>query len=79
VLEKIRVLDLSLGNLEDEGAQALLASPAVARLEKLDIHHHFVSDAVVAQLKALGIEVDASERKKPYDFEPEYRYIAVGE
>jgi predicted DNA-binding WGR domain protein len=79
VLKKIRVLDLSLGNLGDEGARALLASPAVAKLEKLDIHHHFVSDEVVAQLKSLGIEVDASEHMKPWDFDPDYRYIAVGE
>jgi predicted DNA-binding WGR domain protein len=79
VLKKIKVLDLSLGNLSDEGARALLASPAVAKLEKLDIHHHFVSDEVVAQLRALWIEVDARERKKPYDFDPDYRYIAVGE
>jgi predicted DNA-binding WGR domain protein len=79
VLKKIGVLDLSLGNLGDEGARALLASPAVARLEKLDVHHHFVSDEVVAQLKALGIEVDASERMQPWDFDPAYRYIAVGE
>jgi predicted DNA-binding WGR domain protein len=79
VLKIIRVLDLSLGNLSDEGAQALLASPTVAKLEKLDIHHHFVSDEVVAQLKALGTEVDASQRQKPWDFDPDYRYIAVGE
>jgi predicted DNA-binding WGR domain protein len=79
VLKKVRVLDLSLGNLGDEGAEALLASRDVGKLEKLDIHHHFVSDAVVARLKALGIEVDASERMKPYDFDPDYRYIAVGE
>jgi predicted DNA-binding WGR domain protein len=79
VLKKIRVLDLSLGNLSDEGARALLDSPDVAKLEKLDIRHHFVSEAMVAQLKALGIEVDARERMKPWDFDPEYRYIAVGE
>jgi predicted DNA-binding WGR domain protein len=79
VLKKVRVLDLSLGNLGDEGAEALLKSPAVAKLEKLDIHHHFVSDAVVARLKALGIEVDAREHMKPWDFDPDYRYIAVGE
>jgi predicted DNA-binding WGR domain protein len=79
VLKKIRVLDLSLGNLGDEGARALAASPVVAKLEKLDIHHHFVSDEAVAELKALGIEVDASERMKPWDFEPDYRYIAVSE
>lgn len=79
VLKKIRVLDLSLGNLSDEGAQSLLASPDVATLEKLDIHHHFVSDGVVAQLKALRIEVDANEHMKPWDFDPNYRYIAVSE
>jgi predicted DNA-binding WGR domain protein len=79
VLKKVRVLDLSLGNLGDEGAEALLGSPAVARLEKLDIHHHFVSEAVVARLKALGIEVNAADRMKPWNFEPDYRYIAVGE
>jgi predicted DNA-binding WGR domain protein len=79
VLKKIRVLELSLGNLGDEGARALAAGPAVAKLEKLDIHHHFVSDEVVAELKALGIEVDARDPCKPWDFDPDYRYIAVGE
>jgi predicted DNA-binding WGR domain protein len=79
VLKEIRVLDLSLGNLDDEGARALAGSADVAKLEKLDIHHHFVSEEVVAQLKGLGIEVDAGERMKPWDFDPDYRYIAVGE
>ena len=80
VLKKIRVLDLSLGNLSDEGAKALLASPDVAKLEKLDIGHHYVSNKVVAQLKALGIEVDASEQRKPEDDDdPDSRYIAVSE
>ncbi len=63
LLERIHILDLSLGNLTDEGAKALLASPAVRRLEKLDIHHHFVSPPVVAELLALGNVVDASDAK----------------
>lgn len=81
VLEVIRVLDLSLGNLGDDGARALLASPAVRRLEKLDIHHHYVSDAVVKQLQRLGIEVDAGEPREPDCFGDgeEFRYIAVSE
>jgi predicted DNA-binding WGR domain protein len=79
LLQRIRVLDLSLGNLSDEGAEALVASPAVARLDKLDIHHHFVSEPVVQKLKELGISVDASERQKPADWDPEHRYIAVSE
>jgi predicted DNA-binding WGR domain protein len=80
LLQRIRVLDLSLGDLSDQGAEALLASPAVANLEKLDIHHHFVSAPVVKKLKALGITVDASDHKEPYEWDEEgNRYIAVSE
>jgi hypothetical protein len=76
VLKKIRVLDLWLGNLSDDGAAALLVSPGVAQLEKLDIHHHFVSPALAEQLEDLGIEVDASE---PQEADEDDRYIAMGE
>ena len=80
LLSRIKVLDLSLGNLSDAGAQALLGSPAVAGLEKLDIHHHYVSPALVARLEKLGPEVDASDHQKAdKDGDEEYRYIAVGE
>ncbi len=76
VLAHVRVLDLSLGTLGDEGAAVLLASPAVARLQKLDIHHHYCSDEMVARLQALGIEVDVSEQEEGDEGD---RYVAVGE
>jgi hypothetical protein len=80
LLERIRVLDLSLGVLTDTGAQALLDSPAVMRLEELDIHHHFCSEEMVERLEGLGIEVDASERETPDEWNgQEHRYVAVGE
>jgi hypothetical protein len=80
ILERIRVLDMSLGTLSDEGAAALLASPLVARLEKLDIHHHYCSDAMVARLQQLGIAVDTSEQEEPDEDGGEvWRYVAVGE
>jgi hypothetical protein len=80
LLERVRILDLSLGNLSDEGAGALLASPAVRRLEKLDVHHHFLSQDMVAKLQGLGIEVDASDPKDvPENKYREYRFIAVAE
>jgi len=83
LIERLRVLDLSLGCLSDRGAELLLACPAVARLEKLDIHHHFVSDPAVRRLEALDIEIDASESRDPEGLEndnqePE-RYCAVSE
>ncbi len=80
VLDRIRVLDLSLGALSDEGAAALLASPAVARLERLDIHHHFCSDPMIEKLQRLGITIDASERQELRQYNDEtWRYVAVGE
>jgi hypothetical protein len=77
-LDRLRILDLSLGTLGDEGAAALLASPAVARLEKLDIHHHYCSAEMVARLRGLGIEVDASEPQEEDDYDGD-RYVAVSE
>jgi uncharacterized protein (TIGR02996 family) len=78
---RLRVLDLSLGTLTDAGAEALLAIPALARLEKLDIHHHYVSPELVAQFQALGIEVDASDPQEAEDFGDEelYRFVAHSE
>jgi len=80
ILERIRVLDLSLGVLTDDGARALLDAPAVKKLEKLDIHHHYCSEEMVAKLEALGIAVDASERETPDEWNgEEHRYVSVGE
>ena len=78
VVERIRVLDLSLGILTDEGAATLLESPAVARLEKLDVHHHFCSEEMTAKLQSLSVEVDASERMEPDVYDDEvWRYVAI--
>jgi len=77
LLARLRVLDLSFGFLGDIGAAALLASPAIRMLEKLDIHHHYCSEEMIEQLKALSIEVDVSDRQEE---ENGYsRYVAVRE
>lgn len=80
ILDRLRVLDLSLGTLGDDGAAALLASPALTRLRKLDLHHHYCSDEMIAELRALGIAIDADEpQEADYDDGESYRYVAVGE
>jgi hypothetical protein len=78
VLDQLRILDLSLGTLGDEGAVALLANPALARLEKLDIHYHYCSPQMVERLQALGIEVDASDPQNESDYDGD-RYVSVSE
>lgn len=80
ILDRIEVLDLSMGNLSDAGAAKLTASSRIRRLRRLDIHHHFVSDEALRRLRDLGIEMDASDSKEEEDFRGEtYRYIAVSE
>jgi hypothetical protein len=80
LIERIRVLDLSLGMLDDQGARVLLDCPAVRRLEKLDVHYHYCSLEMVERLQSLGIEVDASEHQEPDMWGgEEHRFVAVSE
>ena len=79
ILDRIKQLDLSLGTLGDAGVDALVASPAVRRLQHIDIHHHYVSEAGVAKLKALGISVNADDRQEADRRDRDFRYVAVSE
>jgi hypothetical protein len=74
ILRQLKVLDLSLGNLGDDGARALLQLPVYAKLQRLDIHHHYVSPEVLEQLRRLPFALDATEAEGPVDDED--RYVA---
>jgi len=76
LMARIETLDLSLGTLGDEGAEALLTSPAVKKLKRLDLRHHYMSDAVIKRFATLGPNVDLSEAQGEDD---EDRYVSVGE
>jgi hypothetical protein len=48
----------------------------VRRLQHINIEHHYVSEAGVAKLNALGIDVNASDRREAQrDGGIEYRYV----
>jgi len=73
-------LDLSLGTLSDEGAEALAASKWLPQLKKLDLHHHFISDATIKKLKKVVPVVVDSERQELSVWNGEgHRYVAVSE
>lgn len=78
LLDRIEILDLSMGTLGDEGARALVGCPAVKKLKKLDLDHHYMSDEVVAEIKKLGVRVDL-EKADSDDDDPENRYVEVAE
>lgn len=77
ILDRIQVLDLSMGTLTDKGAEALFTNPKITQLEKLDVHRHFMSDEWMEKLRSLPIEVDVSDQEE--DDDPDYRYPSVTE
>ncbi|MFG1854900.1 STM4015 family protein [Actinomadura geliboluensis] len=78
VVARLESLSLAMGILTDQGAEALLSGQPLTHLRKLDLHHHFLSDAMIERVKAAlpGVEVDLDEQEKP---DGEWRYIAVSE
>lgn len=84
VLRQLRTLDVSMGILTEDGATALLATRTFSHLEFLDLRHHFLSDAVVADVTRycaeLGVRVDLSEQATADEYDGEvWRYVAVSE
>lgn len=77
ILERIETLDLSLGNLDDEGVASLMALQPQRHLKRLDISHHYASQKSVDALKkALPFPVIADDRQDPDD---EWRSILHAE
>ncbi|WP_137937889.1 STM4015 family protein [Chitinivorax sp. B] len=76
-LAKLETLDLSMGTLSDIGAEALFNSEYVRSLKRLDVSHHYMSDAWMEKLTELPIEVIADEQQEAE--EDDWRYVAVGE
>lgn len=76
LLARLSGLDLSMGTLSDVGGQALLDSPHVKGLKHLNLRYHYLSAEMVKKIRALGIEVNTTERQEADD---EDRYVEVAE
>lgn len=78
VVARLRSLDLSLGTLGDAGAEALLAGQPLDHLDRLDLHHHFMSTALAQRLvdEFPGVRVDVSEQEAEREWG---RYTSVSE
>ncbi|WFE40787.1 STM4015 family protein [Micromonospora sp. WMMD998] len=82
VVDRLEVLDLSMGVLGDAGAAALLAGRPLTHLRRLDLHHHFLSDEVAASVVAAlpGVEVDVTDPQTADKHDGRFYYFtAVGE
>lgn len=84
VVPALETLSLSMGILTDEGAETLLTGQPLTHLKRLDLHHHYLSDAMCARireaLEPAGVEVDLSEQEQPHEYAGRrWHYIAVSE
>lgn len=77
LMSRIKVLDLSLGNMTDVGARSLMGLACQTNLEKLDLSHHYITADVVQELQEnLPFEVVAENAMEPED---DWRSIYVSE
>jgi uncharacterized protein (TIGR02996 family) len=77
VLAQLESLDLSMGTLDDAGAEALVAAgSAWKHLKTLDVSENFLSDDAIAALGQVGPEILDGEQK---DADDDYRYVTVSE
>ncbi|MEF3311218.1 STM4015 family protein [Paenibacillus sp. GYB004] len=78
ILDQLHTLDLSMGTLSDKGAEALLQSEKVKKLQHLDLSYHFMSDKMMLMWKQSGLNVNTSDQQEADDDE-DYRFPALTE
>lgn len=77
IIDRLEVIDLSMGNLDNEGIQSLTWLAKNTHLKQLNISHHYGSQEAVATLiKAVPFQVVADDRQEPED---EWRPIVHAE
>lgn len=66
IVDRIETLDLSLGNLSDEGVRSLRGLAGKANLKRLNISYHYASPREIEALKkTLSCEVVADDPQEP--------------
>lgn len=78
ILDQLHTLDLSMGTLTDKGAEALIHSEKVKKLDLLDLSYHYMSDEMVNRWEQSGLNVDISDQQDADDDE-DYRYPSLTE
>ncbi len=80
ILDRISHLDLSMGTLKDEGAEALLRNPKILFLESMNLDHHYMSTEIEARFDDLSIEVSHDDKQDAdTDDDETHYYVEVSE
>ena len=77
IAARLRTLDLSMGTMSDAGVEALVdARERLTSIKMIGVSDNYVSEAGLAALAALGVEVVNRAGYKQADSD---RYVSVGE
>lgn len=80
IVARLTSLDLSMGNLSDDGGYALLDGQSMEHLSSISLRHHYLTAPVITQLQNSGLRFDVSDQQQPDEYDGEsHRYVAVGE
>ncbi|MDX1962261.1 MAG: STM4015 family protein [Pirellulales bacterium] len=77
IVERIEILDLSMGTIDDEGIKSLLGLAECTNLKQLNVSHHYATPTTIEELKkALPFPVIADEAQDPNE---EWRSVVHAE
>ncbi|NUS58372.1 MAG: STM4015 family protein [Streptomycetaceae bacterium] len=83
IVSRLRRLDLSMGTLGDEGAEALLSGQPLTHLDQLFVGHHFMtkrmSDRLADALPGIVLGLDEVEEDEDMGDGEVWRYVEVSE
>ena len=83
ILNNIETLDLSMGILKDDGAEALYNNEALLNLKHINCRRHYISAEWQSKLKekfaAQRIDLSYAEKPYVYDDGEVYHYVEIGE
>ncbi|WP_436774976.1 STM4015 family protein [Yinghuangia sp. YIM S09857] len=83
IVSRLTALDLSMGTLGDEGAEALLTGQPLTHLARLNLRHHFIGEAMQRRLRdalqGVALNLDDPEEAEEWGDGQEWRYTEVAE
>lgn len=80
ILDQLETLDMSMGNMNDEGGEAVLTSEGMKKVKSINLRHHYLSDAMMSKLNLRFPNINLDEQEEAdEDDEESSRYIEVSE
>nr|WP_322710092.1 hypothetical protein [Nostoc sp. ChiSLP03a]MDZ8211218.1 hypothetical protein [Nostoc sp. ChiSLP03a] len=81
IIDRLAILDLSMGTLTDEGAKALLNFPSINQLHTLDVSMNHLSNNMIEELSQLDCQVITNPQANDENEESEFgdRYTCLYE